>query len=72
MMTSQILKFVDFTKTKKSRYFENQTFFSSNKKVHSLHVKDYFMAKNTFVAEVTFNIKRFLEIFKIEFFKFKK
>ena len=30
------------------------------------------MAKNTFVAEVTFNIKRFLEIFKIEFFKFKK
>ena len=29
------------------------------------------MAKNTFVAEVTFNAKRFLETFKIEFFKFK-
>ena len=25
MMTSQILKFVDFTKTQKSRYLENKT-----------------------------------------------
>ena len=25
MMTSQILKFVDFTKTQKSRYLENET-----------------------------------------------
>ena len=27
MMTPQILKFVDFTKTQKSRYLENETFF---------------------------------------------
>ena len=26
MMTSQILKSMDFTKTEKSRYFENETF----------------------------------------------
>ena len=35
MMTSQILKSVDFTKIPKSRYLENETiFFSSNKKNH--------------------------------------
>ena len=28
MMTSQILKFVDFTKTPQSRYLENETFFA--------------------------------------------
>ena len=27
MIMSQILKFVDFTKTHKSRYLENETFF---------------------------------------------
>ena len=27
IMTSQILKFVDFTKTQKSRYLENETLF---------------------------------------------
>ena len=27
MMASQILKYVDFTKTQKSRYLENETFF---------------------------------------------
>ena len=27
MMTSQILKFVDFTKTQKFRYLENETIF---------------------------------------------
>ena len=27
MMTSQIVKFVDFTKAQKSRYFENKTLF---------------------------------------------
>ena len=53
VMTSQILKFVDFTKTEKPRYFENKTFFSSNKKIHQFHIDGYFMAKNTFAAEVT-------------------
>ena len=39
MMTSQILKFAIFTKTQKFRYLE--------------HIK-VFIAKNSFVAEVTF------------------
>ena len=55
MMTSQILKFIDFTETQKSRYLESETFFfPSNKKIHSLHIKDQFMAEKGFVAEVTF------------------
>ena len=33
MMTSQILKSLDFTGTQKSRYLENETFFS-NKKIY--------------------------------------
>ena len=32
MMTSHILKSVDFTKTQKSRYLENETFFLQIKK----------------------------------------
>ena len=31
MMTSQILKFVDFTKTQKSRYLENKKYFYGKK-----------------------------------------
>ena len=54
-MMSQILKSVDFTKTQKSRYFENETlFFSTNKKIPLLHTKYYFMAQNSLVAEATF------------------
>ena len=54
MMTSQILKFVDFAKTQKSGYLKNETlFFSSNKKIHWLHIKSRFTAKNSFIAEVT-------------------
>ena len=52
MMMSHILKFVDFTKTQKSR---ERNIFSSNKKINKLHITGYFMTKNTFVAEVTFN-----------------
>ena len=52
MMTSQILKSVDFTKTQKSRYLENETFFLQ---IKTLCIKGYFMARNSFVAEVTFN-----------------
>ena len=33
MMTSQILKSVDFTKAKKSRYLKNETFFLQIKKI---------------------------------------
>ena len=55
MMMSQILKSVDFTKTQKSRYLENKTlFFLQIKKNHLLHVKGYFIAKNSFVVEVAF------------------
>ena len=54
LMTSQILKSVDFTKTQKSRYLENEMRFS-NKKINSLHIKSYFMPKNNFVLEVVFN-----------------
>ena len=53
MMTSQILQFVDIAEIQKSKYLENKTFFLQIKK-NSLHIKGYFMAKNTFVAEGTF------------------
>ena len=33
MMTSQILKSVDFTKAQKSRYLESETFFPELKKI---------------------------------------
>ena len=33
MVTSQILKFVDFTKTQNSRYLESETFFIQMKKI---------------------------------------
>ena len=54
MVTSQILKSVDFTKAQKSRYLEVETFVFQIKKNSSL-IKRYFMTKNFFVAEVTFN-----------------
>ena len=46
MMTSQILKSVDFTKTHKSKYLENKTFF--------LHIKKFMNGaskKSSFAAE---------------------
>ena len=61
-MMSHILKFVDFTKTQKSRYLERNITFSSNEKIHELHIKGYFMAKNTFVEEVTFKISEVMEV----------
>ena len=55
MMKPQILNSLDFTKTQ-SKYFENKTsfFFFSNKEIHTLHIKGYFIAKNSFVVEVIF------------------
>ena len=41
MMTSQILKSVDFTKTQKSRYLENKTFISSNEKFNCMSRATY-------------------------------
>ena len=53
MMMSQILKFVDFTKTQKSRYLKNQTFFLQIK--NSLITDQGLLYdKNTFLAVVTF------------------
>ena len=56
IMMSQILKFVDFTKTQTFRYLENKAlFFLQIKKIHQLHIKGYFMANNTFAVDATFN-----------------
>ena len=50
MMTSQILKSMDSTKTQKYQYLESETlFFYSN--------KGYFMTENSFVAVVTFKVQ---------------
>ena len=56
MMMSQILKFVDFKKTQKSTYVENETLFFLRKKNSLIIHQGYFTAKNTFVPEVTFNV----------------
>ena len=52
LMTSQILKYVDFTRTQKSRYLENETLFFLQ--IQNLLIKGYFTGKNSFVVEVTF------------------
>ena len=55
MMASQILKFVDFTETRKSRYLENETLlFLKPKKNRQLHTSGATLWQNiVFVAEVT-------------------
>ena len=56
MMMSQILKFVNFTKTQKSRHLENVTlFFLQIKKFINYTSKATLWQKNTFVVELTFN-----------------
>ena len=55
MMTSQILKSVDFKMKQKSRYLENERlFFLQIKKFINYTSRATFMAKNSFVAEVSF------------------
>ena len=57
MMTSNILKFVDFTKTLKSRYLENEIlFFLQIKKFINYRSRATLWQKNTFVAKVTFKL----------------
>ena len=53
MMTSQILQFVDFTKTQKSKYLQNEIVFFQIKKSLITHQRILY-GKNTFVVEVTF------------------
>ena len=64
MMTSQILKSVDFTKTQKSRYLKNEILFflqKKKKKIINYTLRATF-TKNSFVAEVMFNKRRYLHI----------
>ena len=57
MMTSQILQFVDFIKTQKSRYLENETLFLLQiKKFINCILRASLWQKNSFVAEVTFKV----------------
>ena len=62
MVTSQILRSVDFTKSHKPRYVENKTSFSLQIKNLLITHERLFLAKNRFVAEVTFkfNVFQFL------------
>ena len=55
MIPSHILKFVDFTKTQKSKYLENETlFFLQIKKFINYSSRVTLWQKNSFMAEVTF------------------
>ena len=57
MMTSHILKSVDFTEIQKSRYLENKAFFFFQiKKLINYISKATLWQKNSFVAEVTFKL----------------
>ena len=59
MVMSEILKSADSPKQQKSKYLENKTLFSpSTKKIHLLQFKWYNMAKNSFIAEATFNFEQ--------------
>ena len=63
MMTLQILRSVDFTKLQKPRYLENETFSLQIKKIiNCIHkfIKGYFIAKNGFVAELTFKLNGYI------------
>ena len=64
MMTSQILKSVDFTKTQESRYLEKETlFFLQIKNLLTTH-QGLFYDRKSFVAEVTFKELRKNQRFK--------
>ena len=52
MMTSQILKSEGFTKTQKSQYLKNETFFLQIKNFID-YTSSGVMTKNSLVAEVT-------------------
>ena len=50
MMTSQILKSVDFTKTKKSRHLENETLFFLQTEKFINYTARVTLLQNSFVA----------------------
>ena len=45
-----------YKNTRILKSWERNIIFSSNKKSHQVHIKGYFMTKNSFAAEVTFKI----------------
>ena len=55
MMTPQIFKFVNFTKTQKSRHFKNKTFFLKKKTTTLTVHQGLLYAKKRFAAEVIFS-----------------
>ena len=68
MMASQILKFLDFTETQKSRYLENETllFLKPKKKKIVNYTSETTLWQNiVFVAEVAFKERW---IFSFQFF----
>ena len=56
MVTSQILKSVDLTKTQKSRYLENETLFFLQVKKFLITRQGLLYTKNSLAAEVTFKL----------------
>ena len=59
MMTSQILQSVDFIKTQKSRYLENEILFLLQiKKFINCILRATSWQKKSFVGEVTFKMKK--------------
>ena len=56
LMASQIVEYMDFKKKKKKNVdiLRTKHYFSFDWKICCLHIKDYFMAKNCFVAELIF------------------
>ena len=65
MVTSQILKFVDFIKIQKSRYLESKTLFLLQiKKIINYTLRAILWQKNNFVAEVTFNVESATNLIK--------
>ena len=59
MMTSQIFKFLDFTKTQKTRYLENETLFFLKIKKSLITHQGLLYDKNNLKAEVTSNVNLF-------------
>ena len=57
-MTPQVLKSVDFTKTEKSRYLENETFFLQIKISINYTSMATLWQKYSFEEEVTFDPKK--------------
>ena len=57
MLTPQILKSENFTKTQKSRYLENKIFFFKKKKEQKSLIahQGLLYGKKSFLAEVTFS-----------------